>query len=1484
MSLSKNIYLASPIQTPVDNGDPNSIDQITRISPYSEDTILSSSIYDDEVLKYASQIQIEPIRSGRGFPVNDRPYCILGEHNGLVLATEASDAGLFFNSGTYAVASIPVGYSLYNSSVISATLYLRANAISDHSSTVESLIRVEPDISYAGDPSLAFDSIDRISVLDETTNIYTNSGYISGSITNGLNNIDITSFVKDITYQSNWNTGVSLAFTVVPTTGNVGALVIDIEQSYIRFNYNPVLALRPRNVVGDPGYQLINLTWDIPLDDGEAAIIQYRVEYALQTDDNDFSLTEWKLAGISNSTSLTIENLNNNKLYVFRVAAENIVGLGPYSFHSIAIQPSKAAAPRASNTFNDANHARIRLRRDTAVNWSGTNPVLGLGEPGFETDTNLIKIGNNSSGWNQLSYVKVDNDSIVFPEDRDVHLVIGDSKVNADSPKISMNLSESEKLNVVAEKGIDLDYSSAYNSLVFSLDQTFNPFKSGELHSPYSRGLAGNVNYTDDHMYICTDTNFWKRIDLDKSKWFDPESIAVSLDSGSYPSITEIYFSGFNAIISTDGDPFPAKASTNLKNDGVIPRSDFFNAYQITDQNNSFSFRYRGGKNVASSESAVSGFNGMLANGVMFSSPRAGTESVGIYTPPTDFHYNRSHFATHFKMDDCGGYVNFERVYAYYDGKFLTRCWNDPLVYNNNPYYSGSNYNGDYYRHTNGHSKMLGFCFDGYPVYGPFGYSDSDDVTSSCSLMTSSYIAKTGDGHRPTNWKYSNSISVNDIAYNLTAGAFVEDFEYAEGSGILDQYNGRYAATPEYPEGTYAYYLTFTSDSLLVPKYPYIIGNFSKNKKVKQNLESSLLPISVDGYFPLFTSTSSAENYGLLNGGDGTYETLVVFSNTYYRPLGVGNAANPAPPTDISLSENRISEKATIGAIIGTLITADANTDDNHTYSLVTGDSADDNGNFSIYNNELRVNSILSAATQSTHNLRIRTTDETSRFFEKAFSLSVLSGASLTSLSITSGITTLLAGSGHTFGSTIEGTATDVTYSWSNIGSQYASGITSTNSGFYRIDSTNVQQRNDETVNVYLTAKSLSSFNTLTATSSFLLDHSEDPICVAGYYPLYASENDAIRDSNSDGEAHMHTVQGVAYWMPNGLSEEHHGSFDCDSLAPSKTDVCLDGSIDVTIANTGDGNRYVFDSNSSNTHRFKANTGTYVFNNVPSNHPIAFHNNGKPIAYSGTTSIGTKTALDGNTYTFYYGSVTGIFTGNFTTTSYECYYHGYMGGQDNFIYDNTCASPTPTLTNTTISSLTSVNGGLSIALTASKVGTASDVTYAWSGSTTTGASLSSSTGSSVNLNTTDLDQDADQTIDIILTATSVSASTNVADSKTITIVQTSDSIASTLTAVTISSNTAVNGGSGVTLTAIPTGTATDVTYSWSVTSATGVSLSSTTGSSVTLNTTNLNQNTDQTVTVTVTASSVSASASVSDTQSIIIYQSADGGGGGGGYG
>ena len=48
--------------------------------------------------------------------------------------------------------------------------------------------------------------------------------------------------------------------------------------------------------------------------------------------------------------------------------------------------------------------AKIKLRRDTAANWTSVDPVLSAGEPGLETDTGKIKFGNGSSSWANLAY------------------------------------------------------------------------------------------------------------------------------------------------------------------------------------------------------------------------------------------------------------------------------------------------------------------------------------------------------------------------------------------------------------------------------------------------------------------------------------------------------------------------------------------------------------------------------------------------------------------------------------------------------------------------------------------------------------------------------------------------------------------------------------------------------------------------------------------------------------------------------------------------------------------------------------------------------------------------------------------------------------------------------------------------------------------------------------------------------------------------
>ncbi len=51
---------------------------------------------------------------------------------------------------------------------------------------------------------------------------------------------------------------------------------------------------------------------------------------------------------------------------------------------------------------------RILLRRDSAVNWEGSNPTLRQGEVGVEVGSthNRIKVGDGFKNWNELSYVE----------------------------------------------------------------------------------------------------------------------------------------------------------------------------------------------------------------------------------------------------------------------------------------------------------------------------------------------------------------------------------------------------------------------------------------------------------------------------------------------------------------------------------------------------------------------------------------------------------------------------------------------------------------------------------------------------------------------------------------------------------------------------------------------------------------------------------------------------------------------------------------------------------------------------------------------------------------------------------------------------------------------------------------------------------------------------------------------------------------------
>jgi hypothetical protein len=97
---------------------------------------------------------------------------------------------------------------------------------------------------------------------------------------------------------------------------------------------------------------------------------------------------------------------------------------------------------------------------------------------------------------------------------------------------------------------------------------------------------------------------------------------------------------------------------------------------------------------------------------------------------------------------------------------------------------------------TEGKEKMVivGWAADGFPIYNTLGHADSKDVASPLKILKSSYRVKMGERAGGPGGKYD--------------GKFLADYEFVAGLGDLDECNGRFGVTPEYPDGIYHYVLT----------------------------------------------------------------------------------------------------------------------------------------------------------------------------------------------------------------------------------------------------------------------------------------------------------------------------------------------------------------------------------------------------------------------------------------------------------------------------------------------------------------------------------------------------------------------------------------------------------------------------------------------------------------------------------------------------
>jgi hypothetical protein len=243
-------------------------------------------------------------------------------------------------------------------------------------------------------------------------------------------------------------------------------------------------------------------------------------------------------------------------------------------------------------------------------------------------------------------------------------------------------------------------------------------------------------------------------------------------------------------------------------------------------QNYNRTWSLRAGTNIAAG-SAVSRGNGVIGywvNGVAIFSPASNNVPTGKTSYLPNWHYNISYQAEQtgnytFGEDLAGGIAESNGQYHYVDFSFQDN-WLTGVGHASGsststglPDASLIPYIDSTLIFPDGHSKIIGWALDGYPIYGPYGYGTATNAGSVVRRMISGY---TINSSRTTN---GTTPPVNGT-YPL--GMFAEDYTYTGGQD-LDTRNGRYCVTPDYPNGTYAYFTTV--DNALKPVYPYVVGN-----------------------------------------------------------------------------------------------------------------------------------------------------------------------------------------------------------------------------------------------------------------------------------------------------------------------------------------------------------------------------------------------------------------------------------------------------------------------------------------------------------------------------------------------------------------------------------------------------------------------------------------------------------------------------------
>lgn len=172
---------------------------------------------------------------------------------------------------------------------------------------------------------------------------------------------------------------------------------------------------------------------------------------------------------------------------------------------------------------------KIQLRRGTASQWTSTDPILALGEVGFETDTGKVKIGTGSTAWTSLGYATKTPTEITSAIETAINAVDTDDVEEGSTNLYFTNERAQDAVGNAVGTGLTYTDSTGAIAVNTSAISTVSYTDAAEAEAKdYSDTLVGNHNLDTTNVHGIADTSVLETTTGAQSKADAAESAANS--------------------------------------------------------------------------------------------------------------------------------------------------------------------------------------------------------------------------------------------------------------------------------------------------------------------------------------------------------------------------------------------------------------------------------------------------------------------------------------------------------------------------------------------------------------------------------------------------------------------------------------------------------------------------------------------------------------------------------------------------------------------------------------------------------------------------------------------------------------------------------------------------------------------------------------------------------------------------------------------